>query len=240
VAADLPVKAPPPSVPAVVSDWSGLYVGIHGGYGWGHTSFEPEFVSNSPFLLEAAPPRVSPRGAIFGGQVGYNWQWGSAVAGLEVDYSAADLKEAAPFLILTPPSLTNFTFTQSVKIDELASARARLGYVVVPNLLLYGTGGIGWGHSQFNTAQLDNATGILVTGRSDNSEVGWVAGAGVEWKILDHWLLRGEWLHYDFGRHNDNAVPNFFFPGSTTPPFFTPVSSKTTVDTARAALSYKF
>ena len=244
VAADLSVKAPP-EVPAAVSDWTGFYVGVHGGYGWGHTSFESEFVSNSPLLLEAAPPKVPPKGAVFGGQVGYNWQWGSVVGGLETDFSGTDIKEASPFTIpiqhVTPPApLTNFSFSQGVKIDELASARARFGYLALPNLLLYGTGGVGWGHSELDTNQLDNGTGVTVAGKSFNDEIGWVAGAGLEWKLWDHWLLRAEYLHYDFARHNNNAIPNFFFPGTTTPPFFNPVSSTTTIDIARAALSYKF
>ena len=244
-AADFSVKAPPAEAPAVVPDWVGFYVGIHGGGGWGHTSFEPAFVSNSPLLLAVAPPNASPKGGVFGGQAGYNWQWGPAVGGLEVDFSGADISETSPFFIpipsVTPPSpLTRFTFTREAKIDELASARGRLGYLVFPNLLLYGTAGVGWGHSRLNTTQLDNISGILVSSTSFSNEIGWVAGAGVEWKFWDHWLLRGEWLHYDFGRHNDNATPNFFFPGVTTPPFAVLLNTKTTLDVARAALSYKF
>jgi outer membrane immunogenic protein len=236
VAADLPVKAPPPEAPAVVPDWVGFYVGIHGGGGWGHTSFEPAVFSNSPLLLAVAPPDASPKGGVFGGQVGYNWQWGPGVGGLEVDFSGADIKETSAFSIPIP-LLTGFTFTREVKIDELASARGRLGYLIFPNLLLYGTAGIGWAHSRLNTTQL---SGALVSSTSFTDEFGWVAGAGLEWRLWDHWLLRGEWLHYDFGRHNDNATPNFFFPGSASPPFEMLLNTRNTVDVARAALSYKF
>lgn len=243
VAAELPLKAPPPAAP-MVSDWAGFYVGIHGGGGWGHTSFEPAFTSTSPLLFDVAPPNASPKGGVFGGQVGYNWQWGSGVGGVEVDFSGANLKDSSTFFIpnsvVTPPSpLTNFTFTREAKIDELASARGRLGYLIFPNWLLYGTAGVAWGHSQLNTTQLD-VSGVLTSGTSVSDEFGWVAGAGLEWKFLDHWLLRGEWLHYDFGRRNETAVPNFFFPGITTPPFATPLETRNTVDVARAALSYKF
>ena len=67
------------------------------------------------------------------------------------------------------------------------------------------------------------------------NEFRWVVGAGLEWKFWDHWLLRGEWLHYDFGRTNqfDIVTP-------VTTGFFTPDNVRTTVDVARAALSYKF
>ena len=238
VAADLSVT-PPPAAPAVLPDWVGFYVGIHGGGGWGHTSFDPAFVSNSPLLLAVAPPEASPKGGVFGGQVGYNWQWGPAVGGLELDFSGADIKETSTFFIPIP-ILTRFTFTREAKIDELASVRGRLGYLLFPNLLLYGTAGVGWGHSQLNTTQLDNISGTLVSSTSFSNEIGWVAGAGGEWKFWDHWLLRGEWLHYDFSWHNDNATPNFFFPGVITPPFAILVNTRNKVDVARAALSYKF
>src|SRR5262245_11950755 len=76
IAADLSLKAPLPA-PAAMSDWAGFYVGIHGGGGFGHTSFEPAFTSTSPLLLAVAPPNANPKGGVFGGQVGYNWQWGS-------------------------------------------------------------------------------------------------------------------------------------------------------------------
>ena len=144
----------------------------------------------------------------------------------------------SPFSIPTA-ALATFSFTREVKIDELASARGRLGYVIFPNLLLYGTAGVGWAHSRLTTTQLA-VDGTIVTATSFSDELGWVAGAGLEWKFWDHLLLRGEWLHYDFGRHSDNAVPNFFFPPASTPPFAMLVNTKSTVDVARAALSYKF
>src|SRR5262249_39798282 len=145
----------------------------------------------------------------------YNWQWGPAVGGLEVDFSGAEMKDTSTFFIplanVTPPSpLTRFTFTRQAKDDELASARARLGYVVFPNLLLYGSAGVGWGHSRLTTTQLDNISGVAVSGTSYGNDIGWVAGAGIEWKFWDHWLLRGEFLHYGFGQNNNNAIPNFF------------------------------
>jgi outer membrane immunogenic protein len=177
VAADLPARqAPPAAAPAVVPDWVGFYVGIHGGGGWGHTSFEPAFVSNSPLLLDVAPPNASPKGGVYGGHFGYNWQWGPAVGGLEVDFSGAEIKETSSFSIPLP-ILTGIAFTREVKIEELASARGRVGYLIIPNLLLYGTAGVGWGHSRLNTTQF---AGSVVSSTSYSNDFGWVAGAGAE------------------------------------------------------------
>jgi outer membrane immunogenic protein len=128
LAADIPVRPPPVAAPVTrcaVPDWVGFYVGIHGGGGWGHTSFEPqEFVTSSfgtstPFI----PPDASPKGGVFGFQFGHNWQWGPVVGGLEIDFSGASLKESTTFVFPFDPF---DTFTREAKIEELASARGRL------------------------------------------------------------------------------------------------------------------
>jgi outer membrane immunogenic protein len=70
---------------------------------------------------------------------------------------------------------------------------------------------------------------------SNSNQFGWVAGAGAEWKFTRNWLLRAEWLHYDFGRQDNSGLFTTF---SQTP--IDNINSHTTVDVARAALSYKF
>ncbi len=233
IAADIPVRPMPPvAAPATccaVPDWVGFYVGIHGGGGWGHTSFDPAiFESIRGVVVEGVftEPSASPKGGVFGFQFGHNWQWGPVVGGLEIDFSGADIKESSTFFL---PTLPGFTFTRDVKIEELASARGRLGYLILPNWLLYGTAGIGWGHSRLTSTETFDA--VLVSETSFVNEFGWVAGAGLEWKFWpgsNSWLLRGEWLHYDFGRVDHFDVVSGF------------TNVRTTVDVARAALSYKF
>jgi outer membrane immunogenic protein len=193
LAADLGRPAPykAPVAPVYLSDWAGFYIGINGGYGWGETKFDDAPILNS-----------KPKGGLFGGHAGYNWQYGSVVAGLEVDFDGADIKQT-----ITP--LRGISVEE--KIDELASARARIGYVFFPNLLAYGTAGAGWGHFHASSA---------VLGSSNSNEFGWTAGAGLEYKLVEHILLRAEYLHYDFAKDDNNA--------------------KNTVDVIRGGLSYKF
>jgi outer membrane immunogenic protein len=230
VAADMPVRPAPPvaASPAVAPDWIGFYVGIHGGGGWGHASFESTTFDNtgSPIFV---PPNASPKGGVFGFQVGHNWQWGSVVGGLEIDYSGADIKETSTFF--APTVEPGSTFTAEVKLDALASARGRLGWLLFPNLLAYGTAGIGWGHSRLTTTDT-SSIGESFPETNFVNEFGWVAGAGLEWKCFDHWLLRGEWLHYDFGKASHFGL-NFESDLDNA-------NVRTTVDVARAALSYKF
>jgi outer membrane immunogenic protein len=190
-AADLAVKAPPPGLaPVYLSDWAGFYIGINGGGGWGDVKFDNDPAFNS-----------KPSGGLIGGHAGYNWQYGSVVAGLEVDFDGADIKQ----------TVSPFGVSTQEKIDELASARARVGYVFFPNLLAYGTAGAGWGHLHISDA---------LGGTANANEFGWTAGAGLEYKLVEHVLLRAEYLHYDFAKDDLNA--------------------KTTVDVVRGGLSWKF
>src|SRR5262245_51166067 len=106
-AADMPLKA---QRGPIYSDWTGFYIGIHGGYGWSDVDVNDDL---RPFS------EPNPKGWIFGGQAGYLRQWGTVVGGLEIDYSAAGLKETQ----------TIKTETLTGKIDSLFSARARLGWL---------------------------------------------------------------------------------------------------------------
>jgi outer membrane immunogenic protein len=230
-AADLAVKGPIyKAPPAVISDWSGFYVGVNGGYGWGDTKFDDKTNLTGPLYFEEycclyVPRHDSlitnldgkPKGGLVGGHAGYNWQYGLVVAGLEVDFDGADLKDSG---VLGTKGIT--TFERSIKFDELATARARLGYVVLPNLLAYGTAGAGWGHSELTVST--SIPGTTVSNSSNVNNFGWVAGAGLEYKLWEHVLVRAEYLHYDFGKvtYGDGLNAN------------------STIDVVRGGLSYKF
>jgi outer membrane immunogenic protein len=205
-AADLAVQAPMYKAPPVIlSDWSGFYIGLNGGYGWGDTSFDHSYLGNA-----------KPKGGMFGGQAGYNWQYGKVVTGVEVDFDGADVKD-------TNTSPRGF-FSRTTKFDELATARARLGYAVLPDLLAYGTGGVAWGHSTLTKS-------IFFGEFSEDSNAnnfGWAAGAGLEYHLGHGFIARAEYLHYDF------AKSTYSFD------FFRNANASTTIDAFRGGLSYKF
>jgi outer membrane immunogenic protein len=243
-----PVQQPAPIVaePVYISDWSGFYIGGHGGGGRADPNLQSQFFSNSPLSIISTPLVSSlvpnPSGGVFGAQVGHNWQWGPAVGGLEIDFSGADINgTASAFGPLTVFGATaNALFTREFKVDDLATARGRLGYLIFPNWLLYGTAGIAWGHSKLVSSEFAN--GFVTTTDTSFNQFGWVAGAGIEWKLWDHWLLRGEYLHYDFG---STAVPTDQLalvstgaPLTSASPYS--INLRNTVDIGRAALSYKF
>src|SRR4051795_12376427 len=86
-AADLPVKAHPAPVMAPVWNWTGFYIGINGGYSWGHSSRDLNFFNplNGVALATGTGGGRNMDGGLFGGQIGYNWQVSSWVFGLEFD-----------------------------------------------------------------------------------------------------------------------------------------------------------
>jgi outer membrane immunogenic protein len=229
LAADLAVKPPAYAAPAPAL-WTGFYLGIHGGYGWGHDSVEsPEFT-----LVFSNP---SPKGGVFGGQAGYNWQYGSFVGGLEIDGSAANLKERQQF---NPPPNCCDAGALSSKIDYFGSARARAGIVVMPDWLLYGTAGLALAHDSVTSTRIPAVCVVplcLGVGNSTASSdhVGWAAGAGVEYRIWQNLLLRAEYLHYGFGSEGYTFITQAGGGG-----LLANFSSKLSVDVARGGLSYKF
>jgi outer membrane immunogenic protein len=226
--------------PVSVSDWTGFYIGFNGGAGWAHTSFPPGQNLNVLYaafgqpLITASHSQDS-SGGLFGGQAGYNWQYGRFVGGLEVDYDAADLKSAASWAGAIKRAGATAVIDQQIKVDALASVRARLGWSVAPDLLVYGTGGLGMGHQQYGMdreAFPPKPSSNYVMGTSA-TEFGWVAGGGIEYKLLENVLLRAEYLHYDFG-----AINNLYTSPSAS--FACASLARTTVDVGRGGLSYKF
>jgi outer membrane immunogenic protein len=166
---------------------------------------------------------ASPKGAVFGGHAGYNWQYGSVVTGLELDFSGADIKTSGVVGTFWDYCREAYgDISRSVKFDELATARARLGYVVLPNLLAYGTAGAAWGHSE-----MTGSVQYFGSGTAGTNNFGWVAGGGLEHKLWEHILVRVEYLYYDF------AKTTYVTPAFTT-------TAATSLDVVRAGLSYKF
>jgi outer membrane immunogenic protein len=221
-AADMPVKAPPRQAP-IYSDWTGFYLFGFGGYSWG--KIKPDDVDLGHIGLH----NPKPKGGVFGFGGGYNWQYGTWVAGVEVDYGFSDEKEDQTIgrtcgdlreaLVLErsvscPPRIRLHS-----KIDALGSARLRAGWLFTPNLLAYGTAGLGWGRSELNIADALIAKPTLF---------GWVAGGGLEYQLFQRVRVRGEYLHYDFGS------TSYAFQ-----PFFT-INAKTTDDVVRGALIWSF
>ena len=245
LAADLPLKTPLPVVAAW--NWSGFYIGGHAGYGWGRDSFTN---LNDPFFSGKFPSIAStgfdPKGYLGGLHAGANWQSRSIVAGLEADLSVTNIKgsSSSTTTFLDPFGSTNIgSVANSGAFDLLGSGRARLGYLITPNILLYGTGGLAWTRFVRNTGEtvtlssqfIQPAVGRALSTSTPTWQFGWVAGLGAETRLFDtNWLARLEYLHYDFGNTGSAFASSFQGVVSSRS------SGDLTVDVVRAGLSYKF
>jgi outer membrane immunogenic protein len=206
-AADMPVKGyykgPPRSVVSYYN-WTGFYVGINGGYVWGNVDYTG--AGGNTFS-------TSPKGWLLGGTLGYNYQTGAWVWGVEGDYNWMDLDGADASIICGT--------TCSIKHTWLATARGRVGYAF-DRWLPYLTGGAAFGRINFG-----NASGTV-----DETRTGWTAGVGVEYAFLGNWTAKLEYLHVDLG----SATCEVSICAGTG----TGLSADVTADVVRAGLNYKF
>jgi outer membrane immunogenic protein len=207
-AADLPARAPvmPVKAPIVAPaefNWTGGYVGIHGGAAWlkhRQTTLDPNFACGTGSFGPLAPSdcTLEDTGAMFGGFAGYNFQSGRVVYGVEVDGSWLGVKRSESYgsTPLVDP------LTLHTKVSWLATARGRLGIAMSPTLI-YVTGGAAFAGVKSGWHDSDTPpTGLSV----DKTKVGWVAGGGVEHAFARNWSLRVEALYHDLGKVSAGPV----------------------------------
>jgi outer membrane immunogenic protein len=201
-AADIPVKAAPmaPSAPS----WTGFYLGANVGGVWTRNdgTWNP-LPSPAAFNANAITGAIDSSSVAGGFHGGFNWQFAPRfVAGIEGDWTWTGAKNSFTqtwtFFGTSTPGPGTFT-TMSAKLDWLASVRARLGFLVTPDLLVYGTGGGAWGKVDYAANNSNAGLGglLYVTSAAfSNIQSGYVAGGGLEWKFARNWALRGEYLFY--------------------------------------------
>lgn len=190
VAADLPVKAPPP---VEIYNWTGFYLGAAAGGSFGFS----DHVDQASGFSDTSGYNV--KGGLVGGTLGYNWQVSSFVVGFEGDASWVGERGVMPDV--GPVAINNgfvdgagnSLFASFTSETWLATARGRVGYAV-NNLLFYGTGG--YAAAGVTQGIYDTAHNLLVSSSSTRS--GWTAGGGLEWGFAPNWSAKFEWLYMKF------------------------------------------
>jgi outer membrane immunogenic protein len=166
------------------------------------------------------------KGALAGGQLGFNYQINQFVFGVEGDGSWTDIHQHSVTSIFPPNTTTN-----DGRVEWVASIRGRVG-VAFDSLLIYGTGGAAWASLKLSEQTLFNPGAIVARNLADSSGIvhdGWVAGGGIEWMFAPNWMARAEYLHYEFdSKLHFNPNPLFGIPTDLK------------MDVARAGVSYKF
>jgi outer membrane immunogenic protein len=238
-AADLPV-APPPRAPAVyvppfvpVYNWSGVYLGINGGYGFGSSGWsDPQNPSSFTTGGSTSSGNFNTDGGLVGGTLGVNFQTGGFVFGAEGDWDWQGLQgtSTSPFCtsIFTSTTATSGAGCET-KSDWIATIRARAGYAA-DRVLFYVTGGGAAGNVQ---------TGLNTLSLQSNTEYGWTAGAGIEWAFADNWTAKVEYLYVDLGNATCNTSANCGF-DSASPAVASNNSVSFTESMIRAGVNFKF
>jgi outer membrane immunogenic protein len=188
-AADMPVKA----MPVAYYDWSGIYAGVHAGYGGG--------MSDLPF----SSTDFVGRGFLGGAQVGINKQIASFVFGLELDGSWADLKGSQTVANGGPG--VGFLISQQAtsKIDSLATLAGRAG-LAADRWFVFAKGGLAYAHEKLslNASQTTFPPGasLGIAASGNESRFAPMVGFGAEYALGGNWSVKGEYDYIYLGIRN--------------------------------------
>ena len=229
---------------AAPSSWSVFYLGGHVGYGWADWDGTIETTAGCVGTCASAgysdhTHTLAGNGRNGGGQIGYNWQSGSLVFGVEADISWTNLGATGSFATdQYNPSVWDKTFDLS--LDYFGTARVRLGYATGWSIMPYITGGFAWGQTSGDLAvAYSNVNGYVGTSHASVKEThfGWTVGGGLEWKLSKNVSLKAEYLYVDLGGET------YLFKGKVFngAPFETDsFPADLTFHTARIGLNYRF
>jgi outer membrane immunogenic protein len=173
----MPTKAPAYFAPY---NWTGFYIGINGGGGWGNSDWTDALGSTGSFDIS---------GGLVGGTVGYNWQMNQFVFGLEGDIDWSGIKGSTSGGICTG-------FSCETRNNWLATGRGRIGYAF-DRFMPYITGGVAVG---------DVKASVAGFGSSTDTRVGWTVGGGLEASIAGQWTAKIEYLYVDLGNTSCDAA----------------------------------
>jgi len=171
----MPVKAP---AYAPLYNWTGAYVGLNGGGAWGHSDWSGATGSSGTNIS----------GGLVGGTLGYNWQAGQTVLGVEGDVDWSNIRGSTNGV----PCTTNC----ETRNDWLATARGRIGYAF-DRVMPYVTGGAAFGNVKASPSGFGGAS---------DTRVGWTLGGGVEVGLTGPWSVKAEYLYADLGKTNCAAA----------------------------------
>ena len=258
-----PAPVPPPAPPP--PQWSGFYVGGNAGGTWSNNNsvatvtgngasfpgFDPLGIASAGLATTSVPLKID--GFIGGGQWGDNYQFANRwVGGFELDFQGiasgnhrTTLFGQATADVAGVGFSTNQNLTASKRLDWLATDRVRLGYLISPTFLAYGTGGVAYGTTRASVAIAQTVSPGFSSGASfgyfDKTLAGWTAGGGVEWLFYPNWSLKVEYLYYDLGHVNFTMSPLVNFVGGV--PVTVGASTASTRfngNIVRAGLNYHF
>lgn len=194
--------------------WNGAYIGLQAGHAWASTPLG---------LYGAAPPNtafsdIDPKGLTYGLHMGYDWQFSSLVLGVVADAELSSIKNTSNGVTVGGLFIPA---RGEVNITWQGSLRARVGLVIVPDLLVYATGGAAY-------SNLEILTAFPALGSNSQTMTGWTLGAGVAYSLTRSFFASAEYRYTGFGAFER--------------PVAAPFIARTDLDSqsVRVGLSYRF
>ncbi len=197
-------------------DWTGFYLGANAGVAWNNSSADGDFYFDGDRIKDVENRIDGDQAAFTGGAlIGYNYQMDQIVLGVEADINYLGFSDdnKRSIEIDHGPFDAGFNSKSSLEADWFGTIRGRLGFAI-DNVLLYGTGGLAYGHAEANSRVNVTVNGDTVDswkGSADDTNWGWTLGGGMEYGI-SNWSLGLEYLYVDLGdgdwgdNHNNNQL----------------------------------
>jgi outer membrane immunogenic protein len=216
-AADMPVKAAQRTIAPAFS-WTGFYAGVNLGYGWARAS-ATSTVTGGTLAGSTVTGSSNMNGVNGGGQVGFNYQTGAIVWGIEADIQASGQRQTT----------TVGALTEEDRLRAFATVRGRVGVTPWDRGLLYVTGGWAW----MDARSTVTSGGVTLIDLSSNKG-GWTVGGGGEWMFAPNWSAKLEYLYM----RADNVTGTAALPA----PFGGTITSNARIENnvIRAGLNYHF
>jgi len=187
-AADVPVLRESTVIPVPVYTWTGFYVGVHGGWGFGDVNFIKTGADLSNHTID---------GGLAGGHIGYNWQMGSSwLLGIEGSGTWSGLRKTSVQLFGNPVQFDRWT----TEVKWLATVTPRIG-VTISSWMWYLKGGVAFAGIDHHLESADSSLSFDASG----TQVGWTIGFGGELLLASNWVFGVEGNFYDFGSLKANS-----------------------------------
>jgi opacity protein-like surface antigen/outer membrane receptor protein involved in Fe transport len=221
--------------------WTGYYLGINAGYGWGKSNTDAFFNDNTIPASFATSSSFQLKGELLGLQTGYNFQFGSWVWGVEADAQLSaqrnNPKFVCPGTICNPAGPVIASFDQDQLVEWFGTLRARFGAAVTQGTLVYATGG----PAVAGLVTAGNIYGFDPNGNAATNpfknitiNAGWTVGGGVEAHLCGDWTGKIEYLYLNLGSMTTGLSNQQVM--ALTAAF----NSRITDQLVRAGINYKF
>jgi len=217
------MKAPTVATPAY--DWTGFYVGVFGGGGYGNHNVAN---TNGPAGFANFTANYTSTGAIGGGEVGYNVQNGNYMIGVEADGFWSGIKGNDTNAVINGAFAVGGIDATNLRWGGTLRAR---GGIAVDRLLLFFTGGWAYGDLVHTNTDVLNGNGV---DQFSNHRSGLAAGGGIAYAMTNNLIGKIEYRYYDFGAFTRPGLPTF------TPNGQLPYTVNSTYSVVTLGVDYKF